>query len=94
MSGRQAFDKLTKAFTPKRRARVDARKAELSAAMRTAIDDAPMADALKASGRKTGKAAVDERLRAPVRTRREGPLRKLRSKLRWEGSLGEMRRDG
>ena len=33
MSGRQAFDKLTKNFTPERRARVDARKAELRAAM-------------------------------------------------------------
>ena len=33
MSGRQAFDELTKGFTPERRARVDARKAELRAAM-------------------------------------------------------------
>ena len=33
MSGRQAFNELTKDFTPERRARVDARKAELRAAM-------------------------------------------------------------
>ena len=33
MNGRQAFDKLTKDFTPERRARVDTRKAELRAAM-------------------------------------------------------------
>ncbi len=33
MSGRHAFDELTKYFTPERRARVDARKAELYAAM-------------------------------------------------------------
>ena len=33
MSGRQAFDELTKDFTPERRARVDARKAKLRAAM-------------------------------------------------------------
>ena len=33
MSGRQAFDELTKDFTPERRARVDARKAALRAAM-------------------------------------------------------------
>ena len=33
MSGRQAFDELTKGFTPERRARVDACKAELRAAM-------------------------------------------------------------
>ena len=33
MSGRHAFDELTKDFTPERRARVDARKSELRAAM-------------------------------------------------------------
>ena len=33
MSGRNAFSGLTKDFTPERRARVDARKAELRAAM-------------------------------------------------------------
>ena len=33
MSGRNAFHDLTKDFTPERRARVDARKAELRAAM-------------------------------------------------------------
>ena len=33
MSGRNAFKHLTKDFTPERRARVDARKAELRAAM-------------------------------------------------------------
>ena len=33
MSGRHGFDELTKDFTPERRARVDARKAELRAAM-------------------------------------------------------------
>ncbi len=57
------------------------------------IDDALMAEALKASGCKTKKAAVEEGLRLLVRTRRQGRLRKLRGKLRWEGSLEEMRRD-
>ena len=33
MSGRRLFDELTKDFTPDRRARVEARKAELRAAM-------------------------------------------------------------
>ena len=33
MSGRHPFDDLTKHFTPERRARIDARKAELRAAM-------------------------------------------------------------
>ena len=63
--------------------------------MRTTIeiDDALMAEALKASGCKTRKAAVEEGLRLLVRTRRQGRLRKLRGKLRWEGSLDDMRRD-
>lgn len=33
MSGRHAFDELTKDFAPERRARVDARKSELRMAM-------------------------------------------------------------
>ncbi len=63
--------------------------------MRTTIDidDALMAEALEASGCKTKKAAVEEGLRLLVRTRGQGRLRELRGKLRWEGSLDEMRRD-
>ena len=63
--------------------------------MRTTIDidDALMAQALEASGYKTKKVAVEEGLRLLVRTRQQGRLRELRGKLRWEGSLDEMRRD-
>ena len=57
------------------------------------IDDALMAEALKASGCKTKKAAVEEALRLLVRTRSQRRIRALRGKLRWEGSLDEMRRD-
>ncbi len=57
------------------------------------IDDALMAKALKASGHRTKKATVEEALRLLVRTRRQGRLRRLRGKLRWEGSLDEMRRE-
>ena len=57
------------------------------------IDDELMTQALKASGCKTKKAAVEEGLRLLVRTRKQGRIRKLRGKLRWEGSLDEMRRD-
>ena len=40
------------------------------------------------------KAAVEEGLRLLVRTRtQERKLRALRGKLRWEGSLDDMRRD-
>ena len=63
--------------------------------MRTTIDidNELMAEALKASGCKTKKAAVEEGLRLLVRTRRQGRILELRGKLRWEGSLDEMRRD-
>ena len=57
------------------------------------IDDALMAEALEASGCKTKKAAVEEGLRLLVRTRRQGRILELHGKLRWEGSLNEMRRD-
>lgn len=57
------------------------------------IDDDLMAEALKASGSKTKKAAVEEGLRLLVRTRRQGRLRALRGTLRWEGSLDAMRQD-
>ena len=52
-----------------------------------------MAKALKVSGFKTRKAAVEEGLRLLVRTRAQGRLRGLRGKLRWEGSFDKMRRD-
>lgn len=57
------------------------------------IDHDLMAQALKVGGFKTRKAAVEEGLRLLVRTRAQGRLRALRGKLRWEGSLEEMRRD-
>lgn len=57
------------------------------------IDHDLMAQALKVGGFKTRKAAVEEGLRLLIRTRTQGRLRELRGKLRWEGSLEEMRRD-
>ena len=70
MSGRQAFDKLTKVFTPERRARVDAHNAELRAAM-----------------------PFHELRQAQAMNRKQGRISRLRDKLRWKGSLDEMRRD-
>ena len=63
--------------------------------MRTSIeiDHDLMAQALKVGGFKTREAAVEEGLRLLVRTKAQGRLRELRGKLRWEGSLEEMRRD-
>lgn len=57
------------------------------------IDDDLMVEALKASGCKTKKAAVEEGLRLLVRTRKQVRLRTLRGRLRWEGDLDGMRRD-
>ena len=57
------------------------------------INDSLMAEALKVGGFKTKKAAIEEGLLLLVQTRAQGQLRRLRGKLRWEGSLDEMRRD-
>ena len=57
------------------------------------INDNLMAEALKAGEFKTKRAAVEEGLRLLVRTRAQGRVRRLRGKLRWEGSLDEIRRD-
>ena len=63
--------------------------------MRTSmeIDQDLMAQAVKVGGFKTRRAAVEEGLRLLIQTRTQGRLRELRGKLRWEGSLEEMRRD-
>ena len=58
------------------------------------IDDALMDEALKVSGLKTKRQAIEEGLRLLVRTRRQAPVRGLRGALTWEGSLDDMRRDG
>lgn len=57
------------------------------------IDDALMGEALKVSGLKTKRQAIEEGLRLLVRTRRQARVRRLRGALRWEGSLDDMRRD-
>ena len=57
------------------------------------IDQDLMAQAVKVGGFKTRRAAVEEGLRLLIQTRTQGRLRELRGKLRWEGSLEEMRRD-
>lgn len=57
------------------------------------IDHDLMAQALKVGGFKTRKAAVEEGLRLLVQTKAQRRLRGLRGRLRWEGSLEDMRRD-
>ena len=55
------------------------------------IDDRLMRDALKATGLKTKKEAVELGLQTLVQLRRQADIRKLRGKLKWEGNLKESR---
>lgn len=55
------------------------------------IDDTLMKDALKASGLRTKKEAVEQGLRLLVLRSRQQEIRKLRGRVRWEGDLDEMR---
>lgn len=57
------------------------------------IDDALMEQAMRASGAKTKREAVEAALRLVVGLKRQEEMRRLRGKLKWEGDLGEMRRD-
>jgi len=57
------------------------------------IDDKLMADALRATGVRTKREAVELGLRTLVRLRKQAELRKLRGKVTWEGDLEAMRRD-
>jgi Arc/MetJ family transcription regulator len=57
------------------------------------IDDDLMKDALKASGVKTKREAVELGLRTLVRLAQQAAIRRYRGKLRWEGNLEAMRRD-
>ncbi len=57
------------------------------------IDDALMRKALKASGFKTKRAAVEAGLWLLVKLGRQKRIRRLRGKLTWQGSLDEMRRE-
>lgn len=55
------------------------------------IDDALMRDAMKASGAKTKKEAVELGLRTLVRLKRQAAIRNFRGRLPWEGNLRESR---
>ena len=57
------------------------------------IDDALMEEALRRSGAPTKRAAVEEGLRLLIQTRRQGALRSLRGKVRWQGDLNRSRKD-
>jgi Arc/MetJ family transcription regulator len=57
------------------------------------IDDALMAEVLKATGLKTKRQTVDLALRTLLRLRQHEEIRRFRDKLTWEGDLESMRLD-
>ena len=58
------------------------------------IDDNLMSEALRATGLKTKREAVELGLRTVLRLRKQGEIRKFRGKLAWTGDLDAMRTDG
>lgn len=57
------------------------------------IDDHLMADALKLTGLKTKREAVELGLKTLIKLKKQEKIKRFRGKLRWEGDLGEMRTD-
>ena len=55
------------------------------------IDDGLMRQAMRRSGARTKKAAVEAGLRLLVKTYSQTAIRRLRGKVRWEGDLNESR---
>jgi len=63
--------------------------------MRTniSIDDELIAEAMKLSGARTRREAVEDSLRLMVLLKRQERIRRARGKLKWVGDLDVMRRD-
>lgn len=57
------------------------------------IDDDLMRSAIKLSGLKTKKDAIEEGLKLLVQLRRQEKIREFRGKLKWRGDLDKMRTD-
>jgi Arc/MetJ family transcription regulator len=57
------------------------------------IDDALMTDALRATGVKTKREAVELGLRTLVKLDKQRKFKALRGKLKWKGDLDAMRTD-
>lgn len=57
------------------------------------VDDHLMASALKASGLKTKKGAIEEGLKLLVQVQSQKAIKNFRGKLKWSGNLDEMRID-
>lgn len=57
------------------------------------IDDKLMREALRATGLKTKRAAVELGLHTLLRLKKQQEIRRLRGKLEWHGDLDAMRSD-
>lgn len=57
------------------------------------IDDKLMKDALRVTGLKTKREAVEQGLRTLLRLRQQEEIRRFRGKLNWQGDLDAMRTD-
>jgi Arc/MetJ family transcription regulator len=57
------------------------------------IDDKLMREALRATGLKTKREAVEQGLRTLLRLSKQAEIRRLRGKLNWQGDLNAMRSD-
>ena len=55
------------------------------------IDDRLMRQAMRRSGARTKRAAVEEALRLLIQTRGQAGLRRLRGRVAWEGDLSASR---
>ena len=57
------------------------------------IDDDLMASAIKASGLRTKKDAIEKGLKLLVQMKSQQEIKRFRGKLKWSGNLDEMRLD-
>ena len=57
------------------------------------VDDDLMESALKVSGLRTKKDAIEEGLKLLVQVKRQKEIKRFRGKLKWFGNLDEMRSD-
>ncbi len=55
------------------------------------IDDQLMRQAMRCSGSRTKKAAVEAGLRLLAQTNAQGSIRRLRGNVRWQGNLDQSR---
>lgn len=56
------------------------------------IDDKLMSDALKATGLKTKREAVEQGLKILIKMKKQEAIKRFRGKLKWSGDLDDMRR--